>query len=363
MKNLITALLVGLFTLVSAACSAVDHGPSVDAASTPLDTTQPISRIAFGSCSDARKPVPAFDAIANAKPDLMIFLGDNVYADTTDEAELRAAYQVLADNAGFRKLKQACPVLATWDDHDYGINDAGVEHPAKAMSQQVFLDFWGLPKDSPRRDREGVYDAKTFGPVGQRIQIILLDTRYHRGPLTPRPKDNNSSRGGRYVPNPDPTLTILGETQWKWLKEQLQQPAELRLIASSVQFVAEDHGWETWAMFPAERARLIKLIRETGANGVIFLSGDRHQAELSRLDDHTPYPLYDLTASSLNKPGLASDEPNRHRMGKRHPFANYGLLDIGWRAENPTVTMRIFDPEGGVHVEHSVTLAGLMPRD
>jgi alkaline phosphatase D len=363
MKNLTTALLVGVFTLASAACTAVDHDPSADTASTQLDTAQPISRIAFGSCSDARKPVPAFDAIANAKPDLMIFLGDNVYADTTDEAELRNAYQVLADHAGFRNLKQAFPLLATWDDHDYGINDAGVEHPAKAMSQQVFLDFWGVTKDSPRRKREGVYDAQFFGPIGQRVQIILLDTRYHRGPLTPRPKDTESTRGVRYIPNPDQALTILGETQWAWLKEQLSQPAELKLIVSSIQVVAEDHGWETWAMFPAERLRLIELIHETGANGVIFLSGDRHQAELSRLDDHTPYPLYDLTASSLNKPGLENDEPNRHRIGKRYPSANFGLLDIDWHAENPTITMQIFDPEGGVHVEHRVTLDELTPRD
>ncbi|MEZ6192320.1 MAG: alkaline phosphatase D family protein [Phycisphaerales bacterium] len=362
MKNLTTVLLVGVLTLASAACSAVDSGPSTDTAGTKLDTARLISRIAFGSCVDATKPVPAFNAIANAKPDLMIFLGDNVYADTTDEAELRAAYQVLADNAGFRKLKLACPLLATWDDHDYGINDAGVEHPAKAMSQQVFLDFWGIPKDSPRRAREGVYDAQTFGPAGQRIQIILLDTRYHRGPLTPRPKDVESTRGGRYVPNPDPALTILGEAQWAWLKEQLQQPAKLRLIASSIQVIAEDHGWETWAMFPTERLRLIELIHETKANGVIILSGDRHQAELSRLDEGAPYPLYDLTASAFNKPGLENDEPNRHRIGKRYAQSNYGLLDIDWQTAPPIVRLKVMDPDGGVHVEHSFPLAELTPR-
>lgn len=353
MRQLTAALLVTLLFAMTADVSPAEAPPAPDT---------PVSRIAFGSCSDASKPVPAFDAIASAKPDLMIFLGDNVYADTTDETRLRAAYQVLADNADFQKIKRACPVLATWDDHDYGLNDIGVEHPTKAVSQQVFLDFWGVPKDSPRRKRQGVYDAQTFGPVGKRVQIILLDTRYHRGPLTHRPKNDDSSRGGRYLPNPDPTLTVLGEAQWAWLKDQLSQPAELRLIASSIQFVAEDHGWETWAMFPAERTRLIELIRGTQANGVILLSGDRHQAELSRLDENTPYPLYDLTASAFNKPGLESEEPNRHRIGKRYALSNFGLLDINWQADGPAVTMKIIDPDGGVHIEHRVPPAELAPR-
>lgn len=351
MKQLTAALLVALLALTVDTCLA-------DA---PPDTGTPVSRIAFGSCSDPRQPVPAFDAIIRTEPDLMIFLGDNVYADTTDETKLRAAYQVLADDEGFQRIKQTCPVLATWDDHDYGLNDGGAEHPTKAMSQAVFLDFWGVPDDSPRRGREGIYDAQTFGPAGKRVQVILLDTRYHRAPLTPRPEGDHSIRGGRYVPNPDPAATVLGETQWAWLKEQLSQPAELRLIASSIQFVAEDHGWETWAMFPAERTRLIDLIRETHAHGIIILSGDRHHAELSRLAKGGPYPLYDVTASALNKPGLESDEPNRHRVGDRYPRANFGLMTVDWNADEPAATLRIIDRDGGVHIEHRVPMAELAP--
>ena len=75
---------------------------------------------------------------------------------------------------------QTCPILATWDDHDLGANDAGGDYPKKDESQKIFLDFFGDPADSPRRHRPGVYDAKVFGPEGKRVQVILLDTRYFR---------------------------------------------------------------------------------------------------------------------------------------------------------------------------------------
>ena len=98
-------------------------------------------------------------------------------------AVLKAKYEKAAAVPGYQKLLKTCPVLATWDDHDYGKNDAGVEYPQKDQSQQLFLDFYGIPKDSPRRTQKGVYDSVTYGPEGKRVQIIVLDLRYFRSPL------------------------------------------------------------------------------------------------------------------------------------------------------------------------------------
>jgi alkaline phosphatase D len=331
--------------------------PSPGSGFLPIDPGQKISRIAFGSCSDPRKPVPVFETITRDEPDLMIFLGDNVYADTTDRVRLRAAYEDLADDKAFQRLRDVSPILATWDDHDYGINDGGAEHPTKAMSQQVFLDFWGVPASSPRRDREGVYHSLTLGPDGRRVQVILLDTRYHRGPL--KQADEPRELGiGPYLPDYDPGMhvTFLGEAQWAWLEQRLREPAEVRLIASSIQVIAEDHNWEAWAMIPVERKRLLELITETGANGVVFLSGDRHHAELSRLTDGVPYPLYDVTASGMNKTGMERDEPNRHRVGQRVREANFGLIDIDWDAEPPAMNIRVLNADGVMRIGQRVTL-------
>lgn len=334
---------------------------------------KPLSRIAFGSCAKQDKPQPIWDAVVEGKPELFVFLGDNIYADTQDMDVLRAKYRLLGEQPGYVKLKKTCPVVATWDDHDYGANDAGAEYPNKRESQQVFLDFFDVPKDDSRRKQEGVYSAQIYGPAGKRVQVILLDGRYFRSPLKKGFKNGEPGEGrrGMYVPNTDDGATMLGEEQWRWLEKQLKVPAEVRLIGSGVQVVADEHGWETWGNFPHERQRLFKLIRDTKANGVIFLSGDRHLAEISRLSadaaDSVGYPLYDITSSSLNAPSgnlnkanvRFANEINSYRVGLTYFDTNFGAILIDWDADDPVIRCQICDEKGGVMLQQRVRLSQL----
>src|SRR5262245_2849908 len=286
----------------------------------------PLRRIAFGSCAHQDRPQPIWESVVAARPDLFLFIGDTVYADTTDMDVMRAKYRKLADLPGWQKLLKTCPVMATWDDHDYGKNDAGAEYPKKKESQVDFLDFFNEPKDSPRRKQEGVYVAKVLGPPGKRVQVILLDTRYFRSPLKKRPRPAQGE--GPYVANNDPKATFLGDAQWKWLAEQLRVPAEVRVLASSIQVVSEDHGFEKWMNMPHERERLFQLIRDTKAAGLIVISGDRHLAELSMMDAGVGYPIYDLTSSGLNQGSTKWHklEANRHRVATMNQGNNFGLI-------------------------------------
>jgi alkaline phosphatase D len=224
----------------------------------------PLTRIAFGSCADEEKPQPIWKAILAYQPELFLFTGDNVYGDVRDgknvpEADLIDslvhAYGQAAKIQDLATLRATVPHLATWDDHDYGKNDAGVDFAGKAQAQELFLQFWDVPPGDPRAGREGVYHAETFGPEGQRVQVILLDTRYFRSPL--KPTDQRDAPGKeRYLPDDNPAKTMLGDTQWAWLAERLREPAELRVIVSSIQVLAEGHGWERWGNLPRERQRL-----------------------------------------------------------------------------------------------------------
>ena len=244
----------------------------------------PISRVLFGSCIKQDQPTPIFQSMSAERPELLLFTGDNIYADTEDMTVMRKKYQTLAQNNAFDVLIKSCPVLATWDDHDFGVNDGGADYPKRAESQKEFLDFWNVPSDSPRRDRAGVYDAKVFGPDGKRLQIILLDTRYFRSTL----KKGERRTGGPYYPDQTADKTMLGDAQWSWFEEQLREPAEFRLVVSSIQFVPPDAGQECWANLPLERERMLQLIRSARPNGLVFISGDRHWSEISAIKGQTP---------------------------------------------------------------------------
>ena len=350
-------------------CMVAARGSS---AAADLDAGQPITRIALGSCVKQNRPQPIWEAVTRYRPDVFLMLGDNVYGDTEDMAVLRRKYAVLAANAGFAALRRTVPIIAVWDDHDFGADDAGREYPMRRGSQEAFLDFLGVPADAPLRGQAGIYRAVTAGPPGRRVQFICLDTRYHRSPPARLPAGARRPGSGPYRPTDDPSATVLGAEQMAWLGRVLEEPAEVRIVLSSIQLVFTGHHWEHWGNFPAERARLLKLIRDSGAGGVIVVSGDRHAAEISRLPagpDALGYPLYDLTASSLNQalPDGVSRDPNPLRLGPHQRGVNFGTIDIEWPGDGgaepagATITLAIRDVAGEtVHAER-VSLAGLAP--
>jgi alkaline phosphatase D len=312
-----------------------------------------LTRVAFGSCINTQSH-PMLDRTLALPLDLFLLLGDNIYADTTNAAVMAAKYRVRKESEFYRALRQKAPVLAIWDDHDFGMNDAGADYPMKVESQKLFLDFMDEPVDSPRRRREGVYDARLFGPPGRRVQVILLDTRYFRSRLATG-ENHVVPSGGKYIPHPDPNATMLGEAQWRWLETQLRVPADLRIVASSIQFLSEFSGAEAWANLPREKQRLLDLLQTSRANGVVFVSGDRHWAELSRLDRPGSYPLYDLTSSALTEPHKrGTPTPNRFRDGSTYHDNNVGLMTVDWSGRTPAVLLQVFDVKGEVRIEKRI---------
>ncbi|MEY3458897.1 MAG: Alkaline phosphatase precursor [Planctomycetota bacterium] len=325
--------------------------PAAEPAVHPL-----ISRIAFGSCGNQDEPQRILRTVLEWEPELFVYLGDNIYGDTRDMSVLEAKYARLASRPEFRDLRMRVPAIATWDDHDYGENDAGRDYPFKARSKELFLKFWDEPADSPRRGHEGIYTSYRFedGSSGRKLQIILLDTRTFRDPPLKSPL---TSWKNDYLPDTDPAKTLLGEQQWMWLRERLLEPADLRIIGSSIQFSHEYNGWESWTNFPRELLKMVDLIRETRAEGVVFISGDVHWGELSVLKPPDCYPLYDLTASGLNQ-DWDHVEPNRNRLGDACSDFHFGMLQITWSG-NPTIQFRIHDMTGRSRVRRTVRLSEL----
>ena len=297
-----------------------------------------ITRILVGSCNDEEQVSPALAQIAREKADLFLMVGDNVYGDMNgrtymnndpDLKELRESFTDLGAQADFVAARTAHPMMVAWDDHDYGANDAGEDFPFRVLAERVHEQFWGL-KETEAGTRPGTYYARSFGPEGQRTQIIMLDTRFFRSAL--KPTDDYGAKGKeRYIPQSSTDQTMLGEAQWAWLKAELEKPADLRLLVSSIQVVPDAHGWEAWDKLPAERQRLYNLINETGAEGVVAISGDRHTAFLYRKEGVLSQPLYELTASSLNLSFRdESDEVDGAQIGAGYAKTNFGSVSVDW---------------------------------
>ncbi|MEM7621924.1 MAG: alkaline phosphatase D family protein, partial [Planctomycetota bacterium] len=228
------------------------------------------------------------------------------------------------------------------DDHDYGANDAGNDFALREESQRAFLDFYGFRENDPIREQEGIYHARAFtGPDGQRVQVIMLDTRYHRDALERGPRSEWG--GGRYIPSMDTSKTLLGEAQWSWLEDRLREPADVRVIASSIQVVASEHRYETWGNMPHERQRLYDLIDTTDASGVLIISGDRHLMEISRDASampgrEVPYPIWDFTSSGMTQRAGSVNEPNAFRVGPVLRETNFGVIRFAW-GDTPETTV------------------------
>ena len=330
-----------------------------------------IQRIAFGSCAKHWQPQPIWQAVIAHRPDLFLFIGDAIYGDTdgktawlVSEGSLRGEWNRLADKPEFQQARGSFPFMATWDNHDYGSHAGGADFPVRKESQQAFLDFFGETEESPRRARAGVYDAKIFGPESQRVQIILLDTRYSKGPTVRdgRSKEEKEALNivGNYLPNEDPDVTLLGSEQWDWLGKQLREPAEIRLIASGTQIIADEKGMDEWGNYPLERRRLLDLIEESRASGVIFLSGNVHFSEISRQAGFE-YPLYDFTSSGMTHVNESyASKRNTRRVAGPYVDLNTGLVEIDWDAgEYPSVTMKVIKLDGTVAFRHVVSLEDL----
>lgn len=358
-----------VFSLAGSVAIAAAQSPEKASLHQLANTT--IERIAFGSCAKQWLHQTIWDAVLASKPDLWLFLGDSIYGDTdgriawlVSKEQIAGEWNRLADKPEFQKARAAIPMMATWDNHDYGSHAGGAEFPVKEGTKEAFLTFWEEPEDSPRWKRSGIYDAKIFGPEGKRVQVILLDTKYNRSPFKKDPvsKEGRWKAGkvGGYIADNDPARTHLGEQQWVWLEQELNKPAEIRLIGSSTQVIPNQKGMDEWGNFPLERQRLFDLIKKTNANGVIVLSGNVHFAELSG-NSEIVYPLFELTSSGMTHVNeLYGKAANSFRLAGPFIERNFGMVEIDWNAHpSPTITLKAMGADGSTGFAHTVNLADL----
>lgn len=320
--------------------------------------------IAIGSCfflADAEPPWNAstygggyeiFDAIAAKAPDLMVWMGDNLYfqpPDELDPASMAARYRRQRAYPALQRLLVAAPQLAIWDDHDYGPNDSDMSYVLKGESLALFKRYWANPSFG-LPDTSGVFGRARFGDV----DLFLLDDRWYRS-------------ANKLLD--EPGKTMFGAQQLAWLKNALvYSHAPLKLIVNGTQMWDHANRFEGFNHYSYEQKAFADWLLAQRVDGVMFASGDRHFTELLRIERPGAYPLYEFTSSPLtSRPWENPDNAERANpdlvpgtlVGKRQ----FGLIRLTGPAKARRVTLESYDQTGALLWRHEMRAQDLrFPR-
>jgi alkaline phosphatase D len=319
-------------------------------------TDPPEFTVAVGSCAYVNEPfwdrpgkgygdsLEIFKTIFGKKPDLMLWIGDNTY---TREGDWSTWGGFLHRYTHTRSLPEMQALLAsthnyaTWDDHDYGPNDADRSFWNKEMASKAFGTFWPSAPGKPLGD----------GPVTSTFiwgdcQFFMLDDRWFRAPNG----DLDSSK------------SYFGDAQIDWLIDALTfSKANFKIISCGGQVINDARVYENYSNYPVERRKLISKITAAKIPGILFLSGDRHHAELSKLERPGTYPIYDLTTSPLtagiHNPG---NEANTLREpGTQFNGHNFALLKLTGPQKNRVLNIQLIDNRGNLVWEKPIKASDL----
>lgn len=296
---------------------------------------------AFGSCYFRQEQISwsrgesygggyqIFEAIADEAPSMMIWGGDNIYLqeeDWQDEASMAAKYQFSRTLPALQPLLRSTIHYAIWDDHDYGPNNSDSRFENKEASLKSFERFWA----NPPRKGQGIYTQFSHGD----LDFFLTDNRSFRSPQK----------------GVDPEArTLLGNEQLEWLKQALLvSKGSFKFVVMGGQFLSDAAIYENAANFPKEREELLQFIEKNQIQNVIFLTGDRHFSQCSRMFLESGVYVHDLTVSPLtSRPYSPEKEQNNHLIpsstaGQR----NFAHLKVESRGRKRQLSIRLLDPEG-----------------
>lgn len=334
-------------------------GETIDFSTQPIwqfSDSLPALRIAMGSCTYVNEPgydrpgkpyggdYGIFEAIADRQPQVMFWLGDNTYLRDPDFSSKGGVYHRYAHTRELpemQRLLRSTSNYAIWDDHDYGPNDSDASYAHKSWTRSAFHDFWANPDRDPYLP-EAVCAAFSLAD----IDVILLDNRWNRSP------------NGAKTTEP----TLLGKDQEDWLIAQLiNSRAPFKLVLIGGQVLNTARVWETYSnLAPEERERLLERIDQEGIDGVIFISGDRHHSEISRLQLPGGAWVYDLTVSPLSS---GSHKPSEEQNTLRIPGSlivqrNFATMDIVGSKGRRTLNVSFFDVNGSPLFDYSIPQPG-----
>jgi alkaline phosphatase D len=287
-----------------------------------------------------------FTALHRQRPDFMLWAGDNTY---TREADWNTRTGFLYRYTHTRSLPELQPLLASthhyaiWDDHDYGPNDSDQSYWGKNMAQDVFKLFWGNPAYGL-----GVGGC-TFTFEWGDSQFFMLDDRWNR------------TANDRATGSPQ----MFGRAQLEWLVNALKSStATFKFVVNGNCVLNPAKRGENFANYEAEYKWLLETLKAEKIPGIVFLSGDIHHSELTKLDVDGLYALYDWTVSPLTSGTSNGKEDGRPDLvkGSVVNVHNFGIIEVTGNTENRQLTLGAYDSQGTRQWSYVIKASELRPK-
>ena len=302
-------------------------------------------RFAVVSCMNdnfAKDSEAIWQALNQQECDFIVFLGDTVYADmdnpNRDEAGYERRYSESRAKIPWFRLPRLVPCLATWDDHDFGLNNSDESFPLRHFTRDLFRAFWGSQANLAWRPAFGV--GSCFAAYGQRF--YLMDDRSFRGPA--------NERGSQQW----------GAEQAEWLLADLASSNSPAWLLNGGQYYGAYLNKESFEGNYAEDFRSLQSELGKLAAPVVFVSGDVHFSEIMRIErEALGYSTYEFTSSSIHSftfpfHNEVARNPRRLNTEWRH---NFLLFDAQVNSESAMqVRTRCLRARSRVSFERTVTI-------
>ncbi|MBC7372256.1 MAG: alkaline phosphatase D family protein [Bdellovibrionaceae bacterium] len=313
-----------------------------------LDLTKTTLKFALCSClKESYHEAEIWKNMVLQKPDVIFFVGDTVYADKgapKDGADPTHLWKRFCEARTVLEIyysKKLIPILATWDDHDFGLNDSNrFTYPYIQESQWNFQQFFAQEESHCRFIKRGPGISTAFQYNEQ--LFLLLDNRTFR--------DRNGSRD-RYA--------HWGQEQESWMLELMRKNSgPTWLMTGSQVFPSAPFKPSLSRDHVGQFAGFMKELKTTPSK-VVFVSGDVHFSEISLID--TPevgYRTYELTSSAVHSngiPGAPGVIPNKRRlMGASIGDRNYIMVDSTAKGLGSTFSATCYSVSGKIYFKRNL---------
>ncbi|MNJ92649.1 PhoD-like phosphatase [compost metagenome] len=248
-----------------------------------VDNQRPFKVAAVSCACDffAIQSAAMWNGLYKHRPDVILMVGDTCYADLGAKGTPSDIWRRYCETRlTLMQFRQSflIPTLATWDDHDFGIDNGNCHFKTKEFAKKVFLLFWG--SKNQRGYSQGLGVSSTVQLFGQ--SFYFMDDRSFR---------DTRKHGGLHW----------GIAQQEALLNAMDKNTRPTWLLNGSQFFGGYLGKESFESDHEKNFKDVLKKLSKKESPIIFLSGDVHFSEVMRIEERVlGYKTVEITSSSIH---------------------------------------------------------------